>query len=604
MISKRTTGGGEGQWKQIMYFQLTMIHLLRLQVTEMPGGPKAFEMVARFCYNGAESIPAISSTNVAVLRCAAEFLDMTESVCKGNLVRKTEEYLRAMVLWCWEESLIVLRSCSEEMIQSTAEKTQLLQRCVNSLAEKACSSFSFAAEMMNSCSPVHAGIESYFASYLVSTPSGTSSHRSSKAASESWWFEDLSTLSVHLMARVVKVMMANRASDHRVLAKFLLHYLRSALPATQRAQRQVIEVVVSLLASLERSSVSCRSLLGLRRIAITLRAGKLCRRELERMIGAQLDKASLDNILIPPATSLPARSSSTSSSSSSLYDVELVLRLVDFFLKDKAEALMVISAPVQSALTKVGELMDKYLVEIAADTHLRASRFLALAESLPDYARESDDGLYRAIDIYLEAHPSISESDASRLFKVINYHKLSTETCKAAAHNSRFPPSFIIQVALVQQSQQQQKASTTSTTATTNDISSFRSSGRDSTERSSSSASLSPPSKHSPRAGQQTVVHVQCSHFEFTLRQIQHDKKKSTDDATSSRAAAERRTTSTTTTDSSPATLQQHFKKTESQTESFDYAAPSSSCKRSRVEIISSFHRLKQLFYANKSRQQ
>ncbi|CAK9883331.1 unnamed protein product [Sphagnum jensenii] len=612
--------------------------LLRLQVTEMPGGPKAFEMVARFCYNGAESIPVISSTNVAVLRCAAEFLDMTESVCKGNLVRKTEEYLRAMVLWCWEESLIVLRSCSEEMIQSTAEKTQLLQRCVNSLAEKACSSFSFAAEMMNSCSPVHAGIESYFASYLVSTPSGTSSHRSSKAASESWWFEDLSTLSVHLMARVVKVMMANRASDHRVLAKFLLHYLRSALPAvlgyvpaiaattslaspmppqhnknsrdddehilhhqTQRAQRQVIEVVVSLLASLERSSVSCRSLLGLRRIAITLRAGKLCRRELERMIGAQLDKASLDNILIPPATSLPARSSSTSSSSS-LYDVELVLRLVDFFLKDKAEALMVISAPVQSALTKVGELMDKYLVEIAADTHLRASRFLALAESLPDYARESDDGLYRAIDIYLEAHPSISESDASRLFKVINYHKLSTETCKAAAHNSRFPPSFIIQVALVQQSQQQQKASTTSTTATSNDISSFRSSGRDSTERSSSSASLSPPSKHSPRAGQQTVVHVQCSHFEFTLRQIQHDKKKSTDDATSSRAAAERRTT--TTTDSSPATLQQHFKKTESQTESFDYAAPSSSCKRSRVEIISSFHRLKQLFYANKSRQQ
>jgi hypothetical protein len=349
--------------------------LLRLQVTEMPGGPKAFEMVARFCYNGAESIPAISSTNVAVLRCAAEFLDMTESVCKGNLVRKTEEYLRAMVLWCWEESLIVLRSCSEEMIQSTAEKTQLLQRCVNSLAEKACSSFSFAAEMMNSCSPVHAGIESYFASYLVSTPSGTSSHRSSKAASESWWFEDLSTLSVHLMARVVKVMMANRASDHRVLAKFLLHYLRSALPAvlgyvpaiaaatslaspmppqhnknsrdddehilhhqTQRAQRQVIEVVVSLLASLERSSVSCRSLLGLRRIAITLRAGKLCRRELERMIGAQLDKASLDNILIPPATSLPARSSSTSSSSSSLYDVELVLRLVDFFLRAEAAA--------------------------------------------------------------------------------------------------------------------------------------------------------------------------------------------------------------------------------------------------------------------------
>lgn len=150
------------------------------------------------------------------------------------------------------------------------------------------------------------------------------------------------------------------------------------------------------------------------------------------MIGRQLDKATLDNILIP---ALPPRSSS-------LYDVDLVLRLVDSFLQDKAEALLPasqftrsrstasfsartdsrlsslsrtssrmlrpgaisrdISMPVQSALTKVGELMDKYLAEIAADIHLKPSKFLALAESLPDYARRSDDGLYRAVDIYLE----------------------------------------------------------------------------------------------------------------------------------------------------------------------------------------------------------
>jgi len=464
--------------------------LLRVQVKDIPGGSEAFEMVVRFCYSDDADIATtiITSANVAMLRCAAEFLEMTETVCKGNLMRKTEEYLRAMVFWSWEEALVVLRSC--EKLQLAAEKTQVLQRCVSSLADKASSSFSFAAEMNNS--PIHAGIESYFASYLVSTPSvcggGTfsSSHRSSRAASENWWFDDLSTLSVHLVARVVKAMTTNRASDHRVLAKFLLHYLRSALPLlgygrtcsiiaspmppplhkaggerdeeqhtlllhvqTKRVQREIVEVVVGLLASLERSSVSCRSLLGLRRIAIAVRAGKPYRREIESMIGAQLDKATLDNILIP---ALPL------SRSSSLYDVDLVLRLVDFFLKDKAEAIMVaptaaaagrttntsdtssssslvsartesglstlsraesrlsiptttatglssisdVSTPVQSALTKVGDLMDKYLVEIAADTHLRPSRFLALVESLPDYARECDDGLYRAVDIYLE----------------------------------------------------------------------------------------------------------------------------------------------------------------------------------------------------------
>jgi hypothetical protein len=237
-----------------------------------------------------------------------------------------------------------------------------------------------------------------------------------------------------------------------------------------------------------------------------------------------------------------------------------------------------VSTPVQSALTKVGDLMDKYLVEIAADTHLRPSRFLALVESLPDYARECDDGLYRAVDIYLEAHPSISEADASRLFKVINYHKLGSETCKAAALNSRFPPSFVIQVALVQQSQQQQQQVRASTEG------SFRS-GRD-TDRSSS-----PPPKGSPRVGQQTVVHVQCAHFEFTLRQIQQDKKKTDTTTTSSRAAAAYRTELSTL---------QNVKKTQARRESFDSA--DSSRKRSRVEMISGFQRLKQLFHS-KSRQ-
>lgn len=152
------------------------------------------------------------------------------------------------------------------------------------------------------------------------------------------------------------------------------------------------------------------------------------------MIGRQLEKATLDNILIP---ALPPRSSS-------LYDVDLVLRLVEFFLKEKADALFLtsnckgsesceslyssrldnrfsllsrtnsrvsapvtalsseISTPLQTSLLKVGQLMDKYLAEIAADAYLKPSKFLALAESLPDYARQSDDGLYRAVDIFLE----------------------------------------------------------------------------------------------------------------------------------------------------------------------------------------------------------
>ncbi|KAG0630707.1 hypothetical protein M758_1G198600 [Ceratodon purpureus] len=528
----------------------TTSKFLSLQIDDFPGGSEAFELVARFCYN--DACFKITSANVAKLRCAAEFLRMSETISRGNLIRKTEDYLRTLVFWSWEESLIVLRSCED--FSQAAEKTHIIQRCASALSDKTSPTASFAVELTSS--PLHPATDAYLTSYLLSTPSGNSSHRSSKAASETWWFDDLATLSVHLMEPVVRYMIVHRAADSRVIAKFLLHYLRSALPVlgysaaslspmklhvegdeensfnqSERIQREVVEVVVNLLYNLERKSISCRSLLGLRRIAVALRAGKHCRRDLERMIGRQLDKATLDNILIP---ALPPRSSS-------LYDVDLVLRLVEFFLKEKAEALLLtskfkrsesseslysarsdskfstlsrtdsrtsvpgamspeISKPVHMALLKVGELMDKYLAEIAADTYLKPSKFLALAELLPDYARQSDDGLYRAVDIYLEAHPFVSETDATRLFKVLNYHKLGAETCKSASQNPRFPPSFAIQVALVQQSQLKSTSE-----------GSFRS------DRSCS------PLKNASRAGQQTVVSLQCSSFEFTLRQ---EKKK------------------------------------------------------------------------------
>lgn len=59
-------------------------------------------------------------------------------------------------------------------------------------------------------------------------------------------------------------------------------------------------------------------------------------------------------------------------------------------------------SPSPSAMMKVAKLVDSYLAEIAPDANLKLSKFLALAEILPEYARVVDDGLYRAIDIYLK----------------------------------------------------------------------------------------------------------------------------------------------------------------------------------------------------------
>lgn len=56
--------------------------------------------------------------------------------------------------------------------------------------------------------------------------------------------------------------------------------------------------------------------------------------------------------------------------------------------------------------SKVAKLMDAYLAEVARDVTLPLARFQNLAESLPQFSRATDDGLYRAVDTYLKACPT------------------------------------------------------------------------------------------------------------------------------------------------------------------------------------------------------
>jgi len=51
---------------------------------------------------------------------------------------------------------------------------------------------------------------------------------------------------------------------------------------------------------------------------------------------------------------------------------------------------------------KVAKLLDTYLAEIAPDANLTINKFILLAEILPEHARSVDDGLYRAVDVFLK----------------------------------------------------------------------------------------------------------------------------------------------------------------------------------------------------------
>lgn len=81
-----------------------------------------------------------------------------------------------------------------------------------------------------------------------------------------------------------------------------------------------------------------------------------------------------------------------------MHNTEVVRRILEYFLlyEQQQQQLQ------QTGPLAISKLLDSYLAEIARDPNLPVTNFLFLAQSLPENARSSDDGLYRAIDTYLK----------------------------------------------------------------------------------------------------------------------------------------------------------------------------------------------------------
>ncbi|KAL2332429.1 hypothetical protein Fmac_020010 [Flemingia macrophylla] len=196
-------------------------------------------------------------------------------------------------------------------------------------------------------------------------------------------------------------------------------------------KRFFVETLVSVLPP-EKDSIPCNFLLRLLRTANMVRVDDTYRAELENRISWQLDQASLKELMIP----------SFSHTCGTLLDVELVLRLVKRFVSLDRDG---------AALVKVAKLVDCYLAEAAVDANLTLSEFLAFSRALPGHARATDDGLYRAIDTYLKAHPGVSKQERKGLCRLLDSRKLTSEASLHAAQNERLPVRAVIQVLLSEQ---------------------------------------------------------------------------------------------------------------------------------------------------------
>ena len=245
---------------------------------------------------------------------------------------------------------------------------------------------------------------------------------------EDWWFEDVSLLTLPLYKRLI-LAVDSRGMKPEKISGSLIHYAKRNLcllgrdssgwnrdPSAANGwalsssppdadQRNLLEEIAALLPD-QKGVTPTNFLLRMLRTSMILQSSPACRDNLEKRVGAQLDQAALEDLLIP----------SLGYSTETLYDVDCVQRILDHFMivdRDTSdstsnsvldEGQIIGGSHSLTPMTMVANLMDNYLAEIAPDPNLKLLKFQSLAAVIPEYARPLDDGIYRAVDIYLKVN--------------------------------------------------------------------------------------------------------------------------------------------------------------------------------------------------------
>ncbi|KAL4313594.1 BTB/POZ domain-containing protein At1g67900 isoform X1 [Arachis hypogaea] len=445
-----------------------------VQLADFPGGVEAFELCAKFCYG---TTITLSPYNIVATRCASEYLQMTEEVEKGNLIHKLDIFFNSCILRGWKDSIVALQTTKALPLWS--EDLGITRRCIEAIASKVLSH------------PYKVNISNSLSKRIVKEDDF------SCASSKGWWAEDLAELSIDLYWRTMiaiksgggEKIPSNLIGDAlKVYASRWLpnvtksfHYVKkqtmvsdsdsgssSDSPSELTSKhRLLLESIVSLIPA-EKGAVSCSFVSKLLKASNILNASSSSKIELAKRVALQLEEATSNDLLIP----------SLSYTNDTLYDVDLVITILEQFMSQgespstspprsrlsferrRSRSAENINCEFQesrrssashSSKLKVAKLVDRYLQEVSKDVNVPLSKFISLAEMIPDFARTDHDDLYRAIDIYLKAHPELNKSERKRICRILDCKKLSMEACMHAAQNELLPLRVVVQVLFFEQ---------------------------------------------------------------------------------------------------------------------------------------------------------
>ncbi|KAG8093015.1 hypothetical protein GUJ93_ZPchr0012g21042 [Zizania palustris] len=161
-----------------------------VDISDIPGGPAAFEICAKFCYG---MIVTLNAYNVLAARCAAEYLEMFETIDKGNLIYKIDVFLSSSILRTWKDSIIVLQTT--KLVLPWSENLKVINHCVDSITSKA------------SIDPSEVEWSYTYNRRKLPSERGLDSHwngvRKKQMVPRDWWVEDLCDLEMCLYKRVI-----------------------------------------------------------------------------------------------------------------------------------------------------------------------------------------------------------------------------------------------------------------------------------------------------------------------------------------------------------------------------------------------------------------
>lgn len=378
-----------------------------LLFSDIPGGAEAFEKAVKFCYGINFEITV---GNVVELLCAAKYLEMTEEWCEDNLATRADEFLKKAALIDLLSSLTTLRSC--ERFLPLAEDMKIVQRCVDVVALKACNESNFPTRSP----PI-------------------------------WWAFELSVVCPVFLHKII-TSMRFRGANSRTLSIAITAYAQQSLadllppsqycdspPASSISQKTFLESLISILPldiTLPIGFLCC-----LLRATIFLNSSTATHEKLERAIAEVLDQAVVGDLL----------TISLDYNKQNIVGLVSIFQILSGFVdkERKAHGGNDILISTSKSMQTVVRTVDSYVGDIATDENLSVSKFVTIAGIFPTTVRRFDDDLYRAVDIYLKAHPDLDELEKEKTCSVMDPLKLSYEARLHASKNKRLPMQILLQ---------------------------------------------------------------------------------------------------------------------------------------------------------------